>query len=81
MDAAYTTRGFLPARDPVTAFASGSRLSALDEIGRDSPSLLEDANFRAYARKLKIPEWPDNRPREETLLRYPASRHEQAVRR
>jgi indoleamine 2,3-dioxygenase len=31
------------------------------------PSLLEDANFRAYARELKIPEWPHDRPDEETL--------------
>ncbi len=67
MDRVYTERGFLPARDPLTAFPSGSKLSMLDEIGRDLPSLLEDASFRAYARELNIPEWPDRRPSEETL--------------
>lgn len=67
MERLYTERGFLPARDPLTAFPSGSKLSALDEIGRDLPSLLEDANFRAYARELNIPEWPDGQPSEDTL--------------
>jgi len=52
-------RGFLPENDPARAFAPGSALSALDEIGRDLPSLLEDEGFRAYARTLKIPEWPE----------------------
>lgn len=67
MDPVFTERGFLPARDPLTAFAPGSKLSALDDLGRDLPSLLEDASFRAYARELRLPEWPDSRPSEETL--------------
>jgi indoleamine 2,3-dioxygenase len=67
MDRVYFARGFLPARDPLTAFAPDSTLSVLDQIGRDLPSLLEDPGFRTYARELKIPEWRDSRPREESL--------------
>lgn len=63
----FTERGFLPTRDPVRSFAPGSELSVLDEIGRDLPSLLEDSGFRPYARGLRIPEWPEDRLREETL--------------
>lgn len=39
----------------------------LDEIGRDLPSLLEDSGFRGYVRGLRIPAWPEDRLREETL--------------
>jgi indoleamine 2,3-dioxygenase len=67
MDPVFIQRGFLPARDPLTAFAPGSKLSVLDDIGRDLPSLLEDASFRAYARELRLPEWPEGRPSDETL--------------
>jgi indoleamine 2,3-dioxygenase len=63
----FTTRGFLPAVDPAQAFAPGSELSALDEIGRNLPDLLEDPGFRQYVRGLRIPEWPEDRLREETL--------------
>jgi indoleamine 2,3-dioxygenase len=63
----FTSRGFLPARDPARAFAPGSDLSVLDEIGRDLPSLLEDSRFRTYARGLRIPDWPEDELREETL--------------
>jgi indoleamine 2,3-dioxygenase len=50
-------RGFLPAEDPARSFPPGSEYAMLDEIGRDLPSLLEDAGFRRYARTLKIPLW------------------------
>jgi indoleamine 2,3-dioxygenase len=60
MDRVFTERGFLPATDPLTAFPCGSPLSALDEIGRDLPSLVEDPHFRAYARELTLPPCPDN---------------------
>jgi len=63
----FTERGFLPAYDPARSFAPGSKLSALDEIGHDLPSLLEDSNFRQYVRGLRVPEWPEDRLREETL--------------
>jgi indoleamine 2,3-dioxygenase len=52
-------RGFLPERDPLVAFPAGSEFAALDEIGRDLPSLLQDRGFRQYARTLKIPRWPE----------------------
>jgi indoleamine 2,3-dioxygenase len=55
------SRGFLPERDPLIAFASNSEFAELDEIGRDLPSLLQDPGFRAYARSLDIPLWPENR--------------------
>jgi indoleamine 2,3-dioxygenase len=57
MDRSFTQRGFLPERDPLRAFPAGSPLAMLDELGRDLPSLLHDARFRAYARQLKIPSW------------------------
>lgn len=59
MDALFTRRGFLPEPDPATHFPHDSELARLDEIGRDLPSLLEDSGFRAYARGLKLPPWPD----------------------
>ena len=55
----YSRRGFLPDADPLAAFPAGSPYAALDEIGRDLPSLLYDKGFRAYARALDIPEWED----------------------
>ena len=67
MDRIFTERGFLPAHDPVRAFAPGSELSMLDELGRDLPSLLEDASFRRYMHDVHIPEWPERHPRDETL--------------
>lgn len=67
MDRIFTKRGFLPERDPARSFAADSELGVLDEIGRDLPSLLEDASFRSYARELRIPEWPEDEAREETL--------------
>jgi indoleamine 2,3-dioxygenase len=63
----YFRRGFLPEHDPLTALASGSEFSMLDQIGRDLPSLLEDRSFRKYARKLKIPRWPETATRPEDL--------------
>jgi len=54
----YRRHGFLPPRDPLSHFPAGSPLSRLDEIGRDLPSLLQDRNFRRYARSLQIPAWP-----------------------
>jgi indoleamine 2,3-dioxygenase len=63
----FTRRGFLPAHDPMRSFAPGFAFSALDEIGRDLPSLLEDSGFRQYVRGLRVPEWPEDRLREETL--------------
>src|ERR687896_246708 len=67
MDSVFFERGFLPAHDPAPAFPAGSSLSVLDDIGRDLPSLVEDAHFREYARELAIPEWPDREVREDTL--------------
>jgi indoleamine 2,3-dioxygenase len=67
MDRIFTQRGFLPARDPARAFAPGSRLSLLDELGRDLPSLLEDPSCRRYLERLRLPEWPENEVRTETL--------------
>lgn len=67
MDAIFTRRGFLPEPDPVTHFPYDSELSRLDEIGRDLPSLLEDKGFRAYARSLKLPDWPSGRVTAEQL--------------
>jgi indoleamine 2,3-dioxygenase len=59
--------GFLPERDPLREFSPGSELATLDELGKDLPSLLQDAGFRKYLRQRKIPAWPDNGGNEETL--------------
>ncbi len=67
MDRTFTEYGFLPAGDPVRSFASDSELGVLDEIGRDLPSLLQDASFRSYARALRIPEWPHDEADQESL--------------
>jgi indoleamine 2,3-dioxygenase len=40
-------------------FSRGSPLTVLDEIGRELPGLLHDSGFRAYARRLEIPPWPE----------------------
>ncbi len=55
------SRGFLPEHDPLIGFSPNSEFAELDEIGRDLPSLLQDPGFRAYARSLDIPLWPENR--------------------
>jgi indoleamine 2,3-dioxygenase len=57
MDRSFREHGFLPAHDPLPAFPHGSPLTLLDEVGRNLPSLLEDAGFRDYARRLSIPAW------------------------
>jgi indoleamine 2,3-dioxygenase len=51
-------RGFLPAADPAPRFTRHTEFAALDELGRDLPSLLMERSFRAYARDLEIPAWP-----------------------
>jgi len=61
IEAKFRSRGFLPAHDPLTRFPYDSEFSALDEIGRDLPSLLQDRSFRRYARSLEIPLWPEAR--------------------
>ena len=61
ISATMRSRGFLTERDPLIRFPSNSEFAELDEIGRDLPSLLQDAGFRAYARSLDIPLWPENR--------------------
>lgn len=55
----FRARGFLPEHDPLTRFPDDSEFSALDEIGRDLPSLLQDHGFRRYAGSLEIPLWPE----------------------
>jgi indoleamine 2,3-dioxygenase len=62
MDRSLTEHGFLPDADPLRAFPPKSPLVALDEIGRDLPSLLHDSGFRKRAEKFQIPEWtqPDD---------------------
>ncbi|MGO9916263.1 MAG: hypothetical protein ACLQIB_16390, partial [Isosphaeraceae bacterium] len=55
---AMLQRGFLPKPDPLVEFPAGSEFSALDSLGRDLPSLLQDKGFRALARGLVIPALP-----------------------
>lgn len=72
MDKIFTEHGFLPDGDPVTAFPSNSPLAMLDELGRDLPSLLEDAKFRDYARGLTLPSFAlrasEDKPQDEVSL-------------
>lgn len=67
MDPLLSRRGFLPASDPLTRFPAGSPLEALDELGRDLPSLLEDANARQFLREVQIPAWPSDTVTPESL--------------
>ena len=60
-------RGFLPERDPLSAFLPNSEFAVLDEIGRDLPSMLQDTGFRQYARTLNIPPWPESRAQPKDL--------------
>jgi indoleamine 2,3-dioxygenase len=69
MDAAFTRRGFLPEPDPAIRFPADSELAWLDELGRDLPSLLQDAGFRKYVRGLELPAWPAG-PVDERQLPY-----------
>lgn len=67
----FTRRGFLPEPDPVVEFPAGSEFSALDSLGRDLPSLLQDKGFRALARGLVIPDLPQGTvPLDELRLYY-----------
>src|ERR1700733_9421608 len=59
MDKSFTDHGFLPQTDPLRSFPSDSPLAALDEIGHDLPSLLQDSSFRERARRVAIPEWSE----------------------
>jgi len=59
--------GVPSAQDPARALTLSPELAELDRIGRDLPSLLQDRGFRALASRIEIPEWPEDRPGEETL--------------
>jgi indoleamine 2,3-dioxygenase len=67
IDERFCTRGFLPETDPLTSFPTDSEFAALDELGRDLPSLLHDRAFRQYACTFNIPLWPNHRPFPEDL--------------
>jgi indoleamine 2,3-dioxygenase len=54
----FTRHGFLPDHDPLTEFPPGSNLVALDRLGRDLASLLQEKSFRARARAFTIPALP-----------------------
>jgi indoleamine 2,3-dioxygenase len=59
MDDAFSTRGFLPARDPLRAFPRESPYRLLDEIGDELPQRLLDPGFRTWAERLALPSWCD----------------------
>ncbi len=67
MKPAFIQRGFLPAKDPARTFPPDSELAVLDELGRDLPSLLYNDDCRRYLREAKIPPWPEDRVRAESL--------------
>jgi len=50
-------RGFLPENDPYTHFPTGSPYEVLDQLGRDLPSLLHNADARDYLRAQTLPTW------------------------
>ncbi len=66
MQRTFIERGFLPAIDPLPAFPLDSPLVALDRLGDDLPSLLNDANCSAYLRRQTIPPWSP--PRDPALI-------------
>lgn len=58
MNPDFHLHGFLPAHAPATCFRRHPDFGALDELGRDLPSLLHDRGFRKYVESLDIPPWP-----------------------
>ncbi|ARU59369.1 indoleamine 2,3-dioxygenase [Oleiphilus messinensis] len=60
-------RGFLPRQDPATDFQRHSELHALDQLGRDLPSLLLENDFRQFACALTLPHWPEHTVTEASL--------------
>ncbi len=52
------TRGFLPCEDPETELRVGASFAMLDELGAELPSLLLEADCRAYLAGRQIPGWP-----------------------
>jgi indoleamine 2,3-dioxygenase len=58
IDLRFTRRGFLSGEDPLAEFPVDSELTALDRVGRDLPSLLQDKGFRTWARELHLPPLP-----------------------
>lgn len=67
MDATFKEHGFLPARTPATRFQRHSKLAALDELGRDLPSLLHDRGFRKFMDQVAIPPWTVDAPTTDDL--------------
>ncbi len=70
MDPRLADRGFLPTPDPLDRFPAGSGLEALDELGRDLPSLLLEPDFRDRARRWVIPVLPADAPHDWARLYY-----------
>jgi indoleamine 2,3-dioxygenase len=70
IDAQYARCGFLPAEDPMTRFGETSEFAPLDELGHDLPSLLVDASFREYAKRVKVPPLPKSDPPQPLLRLY-----------
>jgi len=60
VDSVFTRRGFLPGEDPDETL-DDPRLTLLDELGHDLPSLLIKPDFRDFVEKLDVPFWPDDR--------------------
>jgi indoleamine 2,3-dioxygenase len=66
----YTRRGFLPESDPIRDFRESPELDALDEIGRDLPSLLLERGFRDRIRRFELPKLPKGGLSPEALRLY-----------
>jgi indoleamine 2,3-dioxygenase len=67
MHAVFTKRGFLPETDPLDRFVMHPELNDLNELGRDLPSMLADRGFQRFLKQRRIPEWPEDSVRPETL--------------
>lgn len=53
----FNLRGFLPAQDPATHFDRHDQYTFLDDLGRNLPAWLLQAEFRSYSSRLTIPHW------------------------
>ena len=67
MQATMKDHGFLPVRPPATSFQRHADLGALDELGRDLPSLLHDRGFRKFMDHVAIPPWTVDAPTADDL--------------
>ncbi len=70
IDPQFTRRGFLPGEDPLRSFPPDSEFHALEGLGHDLPSLLQEKGFLRRTRAWQLPALPASPIPLETLRLY-----------